>query len=184
MPAFMPKLHPLLDKFGILRVGGRLENALISSEAKHSVVLPYQHHVTDLIISQHHQITGHLGQEYVLSSLRQHYWIIKRCSAVRRVLNKCFRCKKLEAPRGHLTEKKIDVRRTAIQLHRCDFDYFGPLVVRQGCLNVKCYGCLFTCLVIRTVHTGVFWERIIRSIHKILRALLGQQVIRTKCCKH
>ena len=47
MLAFMPKLHPLLDKFGILRVGGRLENALISSEAKYSVVLPYQHHVTD-----------------------------------------------------------------------------------------------------------------------------------------
>jgi len=76
----MPKLHPLLDEFGILRVGGRLENALITSEAKHPVVLPYQNH----------QITGHLGQEYVLSSLRQYYWIIKGRSAVRRVLNKCF----------------------------------------------------------------------------------------------
>ena len=100
MPAFMHKLHLLLDEFGILRVGGHLENALISYEAKHPVLLPYQHHVTDLIISQHHQITGHLGQEYVLSSLRQHYWIIKGHSAMRRVLNKCFRCKKLQAPRG------------------------------------------------------------------------------------
>ena len=125
-----------------------------------------------------------LGTRMVLSSLRQHYWIIKGCSAVRRVLNKCFQCKKLEDPRGHLTEKKIDNRRTAIQLHRCDFDYFGTLVVRQGCLNVKCYGCPFTCLVIRAVHTGGFWERIIRSTHKILRALLGQQVILTRCCKH
>ena len=57
------KLHPLLDEMGILRVGGRLENALIDYDAKHPIILPYRDHVTDLIISQHHQKTGHLGQE-------------------------------------------------------------------------------------------------------------------------
>jgi len=62
MPAYMHKLHPLLDDIGILRVGGRLENALITYEAKHPIVLPYLHHPTDLIISQHHQKTGHLVQ--------------------------------------------------------------------------------------------------------------------------
>ena len=82
IPAHIQKLHPVLDDKGILRVGGRLENALIKFEAKHPIVLPYRHHVTDLIISQHHQKTGHLGQEYVLSSLRQLYWIIKGRSAV------------------------------------------------------------------------------------------------------
>ena len=71
--AHVQKLHPFLDDKGILRVGGRLENVLIKYEAKHPIVLPYRHHVTDLIISQHHQKTGHLGQEYVLSSLRQLY---------------------------------------------------------------------------------------------------------------
>ena len=256
MPAFMRKLHPLMDEFGILRVGGRLENALISYEAKHPVVLPYQHHVTDLIISQHHQITGHLGQEYVLSSLRQHYWVIKGRSAVRRVLNKCFRCKKLEAPRGEQLMANLPKERLMSgepPFTYVGVVYFGPLVVRQGRSNVKRYGCLFTCLVVRAVHIevvhsldtdsfmnalrrfintrgcpktiysdngtnfhagerelreslndwnqtsinqflqqrkitwkfnppaashmGGVWERIIRSIRKILRALLGQQVI-------
>ena len=100
IPAHVQKLHPFLDDKGILRVGGRLENALIKYEAKHPIVLPYRHHVTDLIISQHHQKTGHLGQEYVLSSLRQLYWIIKGRSAVRRVISSCFLCKKLGAVRG------------------------------------------------------------------------------------
>jgi len=34
-------------------------------------------------------------------------------------------------------------------------DYFGPLVVRQGGSNVKCYGHLSTCLVVRAVHIEV-----------------------------
>ena len=34
-------------------------------------------------------------------------------------------------------------------------NYFGPLYVRQGCSNVKCYGCLFTCLFVRAVHIEV-----------------------------
>ena len=63
MAGHIRKLHPLLDEMGILRVGGRLENALIDYDAKHPIILPYRDHVTDLIIPQHHQKTGHLGQE-------------------------------------------------------------------------------------------------------------------------
>ena len=34
-------------------------------------------------------------------------------------------------------------------------NYFGPLYVSQGRSNVKCYGCLFTCLFVRAVHIEV-----------------------------
>jgi len=256
IPVHMRKLHPLLDDKGILRVGGRLENALIEYEAKHPIILPYRHHVTDLIISQHHQNTGHLGQEYVLSSLRQLYWIVKGRSAVRRVISGCFLCKKISAVRGE--QLMADLPKERLKSGDPPFtyvgvDYFGPFYVRQGRSSVKRYGCLFTCLVIRAVHIelvhtldtdsfinamrrfishrgcpttiysdngtnfragekeireslkdwnqkaihkflqqknvrwkfnppaashmGGAWERTIRSIRKILRALLGQQLI-------
>ena len=87
----------LLDEMGILRVGGQLENALIDYDAKHLIILPYRDYATDLVILQHHQKTGHLGQEYILSSLRHQYWVIKGQSAVRRVISGCFLCKKLGA---------------------------------------------------------------------------------------
>ena len=57
------KLSPMLDDEGILRVGGRLENAAIDYEAKHQIILPYRHNVTNLIIQKYHQQAGHLGQE-------------------------------------------------------------------------------------------------------------------------
>ena len=256
MAGHIRKLHPLLDEMGILRVGGRLENALIDYDAKHPIILPYRDHVTDLIISQHHQKTGHLGQEYVLSSLRHQYWVIKGRSAVRRVISGCFLCKKLGAVRGEQLMGDLPKERLMSEeppFTHVGVDYFGPLYVRQGRSNVKRYGCLFTCLAVRVVHievvhpldtdgfinalrrfvslrgfpTTIFsdngtnfragekelreslsewnqttiydflrqkkiiwkfnppgashmggaWERIIRSIRKILKALLGQQLV-------
>ena len=154
----MRKLHPLVDDKGILRVGERLENALIEYEEKHPIILPYRNRVTDLIILQHHQQAGHLGQEYVLSSLRQLYWIIKGRSAVRRVIGDCFLCKKL----GGVREEQLmaDLSKERLMLGDLPFthvgvDYFGPFYVRQGRSQVKRHGCLLTCLVVRAIHIEV-----------------------------
>ena len=56
------QLNPQL-KEGLLRVGGRLVNAPFGNERKHPIILPYKHHVTDLIIKQCHENLGHMGQE-------------------------------------------------------------------------------------------------------------------------
>jgi len=209
-----------------------------------------------LIILQHHQQAGHLGQEYILSSLRQLYWIIKGRSAVRGVIGDCFLCKKLGAVRGKQLMADLPKERLMSgdpPFTHVGLDYFGPFYVRQGCSQVKRYGCLFTCLVVRAVHIkivhlldtdgfvnalrrfinlrgkpttiysdngtnlhagekeihesladwnqrsiheflrqknvtwkfnppaashhGGVWERVIRSVHKILRALLGEQLV-------
>ena len=71
------KLRPFLDGTGILRVGGRLQNSSSDYQSKHQLLLPSKHHVTKLLIMDVHQSVGHLGEEYVLTSLRQKYWIFK-----------------------------------------------------------------------------------------------------------
>jgi len=155
---FLSKLNPVLDGEGILRVGGRLENAAISYDAKHQIILPYRHHVTNLIIQKYHQEAGHLGQEYVLSSLRQQYWIIKGRSAVRRVLSECFVCRKLGAARGEQLMANLPKERLTPEdppFTSVGVDYFGPLYVKQGRSRVKRYGCVFTCLTTRAVHIEI-----------------------------
>ena len=109
------QLNPRL-KEGILKVGGRLVNAPVTHDRKYPIILPYKHHVTDLIIKQCHANLGHMGQESVLSSLRETFWIIKGRSAVRRVLRRCVDCQRRKAcpgeqfmaslPRDRLTPDK------------------------------------------------------------------------------
>lgn len=43
----LAKLSPIIDK-GVVRVGGRLDNAPLDSELKHPAILPADHHVRDL----------------------------------------------------------------------------------------------------------------------------------------
>ena len=69
------KLDPrLLD--GVLCVGGRLGSGPFQQESKHPMILPKSHHVVTLIIRQYHQVSGHSGPEYVLSLIRERFWIL------------------------------------------------------------------------------------------------------------
>ena len=60
------KLDPQLIN-GLLCVGGRLRYAPIEDEKKHLVILPKKHHVVDLIVRHFHTISGHSGQEHMLT---------------------------------------------------------------------------------------------------------------------
>jgi len=48
------KLNPVLFE-GVLRAGGRLSKVPIEFAVKHPVFLPSTHHVTRLIIEEHHK---------------------------------------------------------------------------------------------------------------------------------
>ena len=127
------KLNPKLRN-GLLSVGGRLESAPIDEDSKHPFILPSHHHVTQLLIQYHHSKVGHLGQESVLSSLRERFWVVKGRSAVRRTLKKCLDCQRRKAPTGEEFMAKLPEDR--VTPHEPPFshvgvDYFGPIEVKQ-----------------------------------------------------
>ena len=62
----LQKLSPILID-GILRVGGALERSTISFSAKHPMILPQHHHMTELIICHYHEQEGHMGPSQVLA---------------------------------------------------------------------------------------------------------------------
>ena len=88
------KFRPWLAKYGILRVGGMLTNAPIDHEAKHQILLPSNHHVSKLLIMD---LVGHFGEEYVLISLRERYWIVKGRAMVLQIIRRCLMCRRYDA---------------------------------------------------------------------------------------
>ncbi|XP_073230045.1 uncharacterized protein [Porites lutea] len=143
---------------GLLCVGGRLRHAPIEQEQRHPVILPKKHHVVDLIVRHYHLLSGHSGQEYVLSLIRKSYWIIKGRVAVRRVVNRCFSCRRRQAP--FKTQKMADLPADRVTPNKPPFsfvgvDCFSPFWVKRARSQVKRYGVLYTCLATRAIHLEV-----------------------------
>ncbi|KAF2888760.1 hypothetical protein ILUMI_17413 [Ignelater luminosus] len=91
-------LQPFLDRYNILRVTGRLQNAKkINYSQKHPIILPKRSHVTNLIIQNEHEILMHAGQRHALASLSQKFWIISAIREIKKNIHKCLTCFKLKA---------------------------------------------------------------------------------------
>ena len=134
---------------GILRVGGGLEKASILYDTCHPIILPCVSHLTDLIIAHYHLLAGHGGVSMTLNLIMQKFWILKGSAAVRRVIKDCMLCRKVNVkPKNQLMANLPDSR-LEMDSHPFAFtglDYFGLILMRQKCSQVKRYGCIFTCL--------------------------------------
>ena len=65
----LAKLKPFVND-GVLRVGGRLDRADLSYDAKHPMKLPGKYRVTEMIILQCHFANGHVGPYQPLAETR------------------------------------------------------------------------------------------------------------------
>ena len=151
------KLNPILSR-DLICVGVHLHRSPISEAAKHPVILPKQHHVSDLIIRHYHLRCGHSGLEHTLSMVRERYWIVQARISLRRVLNGCFHCKRAQASVGQQKMANLPKDRVCPSeppFSHVGVDPFGPLLVRRGRSTVKRYGVLFTCLAVCVVHIEV-----------------------------
>ena len=154
----LSKLNPIVVD-GIVRVGGgRLQNAPFDDEMKHPFILPSDQHVTKLLIIHQHHLVGHSGAGMTWTALREKYWVLRGGAIVRKVIGKCFSCKRRNAKKMEQFMADLPASRVTPDKPPFSFvgvDYFGPIMVKQGRSRVKRYGCLFTCLNCRAVHLEV-----------------------------
>jgi len=86
-------LNLFLDDEKLMRVGGRLRRSAQSYDTKHQLVLP-RHHMTTILIRELHEQNGHIGQQGLLSIVRQRFWPVGGRRSIRDVTTKCVRCYK------------------------------------------------------------------------------------------
>ena len=87
-------LSPFLDDKGVIRVGGRVDNAVVTYESRHPALLPYEHRISLLITRYMHQC-GQSGVATTTAKIRARYWILKASKLTKSVKFKYSLCQEM-----------------------------------------------------------------------------------------
>ena len=170
-------LQPFLME-GVIRVGGRLNKAWIPFEAKHQTILSPTHPLTRLLVQHLHEKHSHVGREHTLVLVRQQYWIPRRKTFVRKIVNDCLHYKKRRAKPNVPLMASLPEERLAFgepPFANPGVDYFGSMNVKRARVVGKRWGCLFTCLTTRMVHVELEGDLSTDSFIMRLRRFRGRR---------
>lgn len=149
---------PFLDDEGIMRVGGRLENASLSYSKKHPIILPRNEPIVKMIVTDTHFELLHCGAQLLKTILSRRYWIIRGRILIRQVIHNCVPCTKQKLlPYSQLMSPLPSSRVTpAPVFSRVGLDFFGPFFIYlkrgRGSKKHKAYGLICVCFVTHAVH--------------------------------
>ena len=155
----MRQLRLYIDDKGLLRSGGRIDNAAVSDTVKYPYLLPSKHSLTRLIIFDAHRRQAHIGLNGTITFIQQTFWIPKIRQQVKTVLRSCIPCRKIisrpyNAPDPPPLPKDRLVEDPPFSVTGVDFT--GALHVRNSDnRDTKAYLCLFTCATTRAVHIEI-----------------------------
>lgn len=151
-------LHPFIDVYGVLRVGGRLHNADLTYDQRHAIILPSKHQVVTNLISDAHEITIHGSENITQAYLRHRFHIPRASEKVRNFIHGCIRCFKFSKKQQEILMGSLPTDRAnfARPFQHAGVDYAGPITTkayRGRCKKFeKSYISLFVCLCTKAIH--------------------------------
>ncbi|XP_037930081.1 uncharacterized protein LOC119664701, partial [Teleopsis dalmanni] len=150
-------LRPFIDKNGLLRVGGRLQNATIKYNQMHPIIL-HRDQYAELIIYQAHQSTLHGGQNLMEAHIKQQYWILGVRKGIKKICNNCTKCIRYSQNfgkqiMGYMPSHRINVSHP---FEHTGIDYAGPIYMKcskgRGQKSFKGYISVFICMSTKAIH--------------------------------
>ncbi|XP_037959192.1 uncharacterized protein LOC119688592 [Teleopsis dalmanni] len=153
-------LAPFIDKQGVLRVGGRLEASTLPYDAKHPMVIPYNHSIVKLMFKMKHEENSHCAPQLLLSIMRQNFWPIKGKIMARNIVHSCVICSKakpklMDQLMGNLPTDRVTLTKP---FFTTGVDYCGPIWIHykiRGKRPTKAYLAVFCCFATKAVHLEV-----------------------------
>ncbi|XP_041417319.1 uncharacterized protein LOC108712235 [Xenopus laevis] len=157
------RLDPVIDQGGLMRIGGRLQEAKVDFREKHPIVIPGHHHVATLLIRHHHLQTKHQGRMFTEGNLRAAgLWIVGAKRRVSQVIFNCITCRKLRGVSQNPKMASLPAERLSTDppFTNVGLDVFGPWSVatrhtRGVHTGAKRWAVMFTCMSSRAVHIEV-----------------------------
>ncbi|XP_058456575.1 uncharacterized protein LOC131433973 [Malaya genurostris] len=168
-------LNPIYDDDErLLRVGGRIKHSNLPKDQKHPMILPANHHFTNILVETLHREHLHVGLDGLLAVVKQRFWPIHAKRTIHRVLRKCITCFRAR-PRdvvqymGDLPSFRVIA---AEPFARTGVDYAWPFLLKVGRsrTKLKSYVSLFVCMVTKAVHlelvTSLSADGFLAALHR------------------
>ena len=154
--ALVRQLCLFLDDAGLIRRGGRIDNAPVTESAKFPLLLPPKDLFIELVIRDTHVHQLHGGVNSTLTALRNRYWIHAGRKHVKIEMSHCITCKKISGLSYDIPDSPPLPR-----LHQAEpfvvtgVAFTNALYIHEAGVERKVYICLFTCATTRAVHLEV-----------------------------
>ena len=169
-----------LEEIGeVLRYVGRLGNSDLEVEAEGPIILPKDHIYTIKTIEECHERVLHGRVRETLAELRSKFWVPKGRQCVKKVLNKCVVCKKLEgkaydAPcSAALPEFRVTEAPPFLML---GVDFAGPFYVKSPTASMtKVYIALSSCCLTRALHLELVKDLSAEAFTRALRRFAARR---------
>ena len=168
------------DQENIIRCYGRLKNYTNTTPP---IMLSRSHHLTELLVLHCHRKVYHNGTKQTLNEFRSEFWINRGRSYVRKILNSCFLCKKLQSrnfkypAHSNLPEYRL---KSSIPFETCGVDYMGPVFVKNvyekcGFQMYKAFIIIYTCASTRAIILDMVEDGSTSSFINSLRKLIARR---------
>ncbi|XP_028394878.1 uncharacterized protein LOC114519022 [Dendronephthya gigantea] len=165
------RLNLQKNEDGIYVCKGRIQGV-------YPVYLPSKHLLSQKIVERAHLFTLHGGVGLTMSKVRDDYWIPTLRSLVKKVIGKCYGCKRyhvtpIPAPSpGNLPKERTEGE---IPFEVTGVDYAGPIYYkRDGGADRKAYMIIYTCSLTRGLHLEILpdmsCEEFLMSLKRFIAA--------------
>ncbi|GFY19008.1 integrase catalytic domain-containing protein [Trichonephila clavipes] len=174
------------DGEGIVRVGGRLENASVPYIHKHPAILPKGSKLSKLYFNSLHTRLFHVGPQGLLNAVRQKFWSLSGRSIARKTVHQCVTCFKSRPILSSQIMSNLPSERVNISspFTIAGLDLCSPFLVkyknqRKGTLN-KVYICVCICFSTKAIHLDLLSDLTSDALIATLKRFTSR---RGKCSK-
>ncbi|XP_070139209.1 uncharacterized protein [Drosophila bipectinata] len=152
-------LNPFVDSQGLMRACGRVTSSeRLQYDERHPIILPYDCHLSRLLVQFTHRITLHGVNQLMIRLIRAKFWIPTVRNLVKFVVYSCKVCvihkKKLQTQlMGELPKERTSFSRPFTYT---GVDYAGPFEIKNytgwACLITKGYVLVIVCFSTKAIH--------------------------------
>ncbi|XP_042913376.2 uncharacterized protein, partial [Parasteatoda tepidariorum] len=185
-PRQLTSLNPFVDGYGLIRVGGRLDNASVPFDQKHQIILPKKSKLSKIYFHSLHRKLLHIGPQGLLSAVRLKFWPLGGHNLARQTVHQCVTCftsKPFLSTQimGNLPSERVNM---SPPFSVTGIGLCGPFTVkykhqRKGTLN-KVYICIFICFSTKAIHLEQLTDLTSDSMIATLKRFTSR---RGKCSK-